>query len=254
VFHELSEYCANELSAFYIDILKDRLYVEKADGFKRRSAQTVLWHILDVLTRLIAPIMSFTAEQVSDFYQKDKKQSIHLQHFAPLCDRKIVAEEVLERPVAHFIQPSEYSNKIVRQLQDLTHHAQRMEEWKIAREIRSALLKALEVEREKGIIKHSLDARISIYCDPSMKYYAEFKEFFMRIASSQTAESFMKEFMIVSEVEFLKQQDLSLVQSIYPGLWVKVEHARGVKCPRCWQWDITKQVDDLCKRCEEIIE
>ncbi len=84
VFHIVAEYCAVDLSAFYLDIIKDRLYVEKADGLERRSAQTACWYILDTLTKLTAPILSFTAEQVSDHYQKNKKQSIHLQNFAPL--------------------------------------------------------------------------------------------------------------------------------------------------------------------------
>ena len=72
VFHELADYCTVSLSSFYLDIVKDRLYVEKSDGELRRSTQTACWYILDTLTRLMAPVMSFTAESVSDHYQQDK--------------------------------------------------------------------------------------------------------------------------------------------------------------------------------------
>src|SRR5262249_44732839 len=81
VFHGLADYCTTELSAFYLDIVKDRLYCDKARSHQRRSSQTALWYILDTLTRLMAPILSFTAEQISDHYQKNKTLSIHLQPF-----------------------------------------------------------------------------------------------------------------------------------------------------------------------------
>ena len=68
----------------YLDIVKDRLYVEKAGGHARRSAQTACYYTLDTLTRLIAPILSFTAERISDQYQKNKSKSIHLLPFASL--------------------------------------------------------------------------------------------------------------------------------------------------------------------------
>ncbi len=84
VFHALADYCTTELSSYYLDIIKDRLYVEKADGHARRSAQTACYYLLDTLTKLIAPIMSFTTERISDHYQKNKTESIHLQKFANL--------------------------------------------------------------------------------------------------------------------------------------------------------------------------
>ncbi|MBT3903302.1 isoleucine--tRNA ligase, partial [bacterium] len=86
VFHELADYCSKDLSSFYLDVIKDRLYVEQADGLKRRSAQTAMWHILNMLIRLMAPIMSFTAESLSDFSQANKTDSIHLQLFEKAPD------------------------------------------------------------------------------------------------------------------------------------------------------------------------
>ena len=86
VFRKINEYCTNDLSSFYLDIIKDRLYTEKFDGHLRRSSQTVMWHILDTLTKLSAPILTFLAEEVSDSYQKNKKDSIHLQKFSQSID------------------------------------------------------------------------------------------------------------------------------------------------------------------------
>src|SRR5690606_33483559 len=84
VFHALGNYCSVNLSTFYFEIIKDILYVEKADSDTRRSAQTACWYILDTMTKLTAPILSFTAYQVSDLYQNNKVESIHLQVFNDL--------------------------------------------------------------------------------------------------------------------------------------------------------------------------
>ncbi|MGC2310599.1 MAG: isoleucine--tRNA ligase [Candidatus Babeliaceae bacterium] len=256
IFHELADYCANELSAFYVDILKDRLYVEKADGHLRRSAQTVLWHILDTLTRLIAPIMSFTAEQVSDFSQKDKKESIHLQHFAHVRQvwEGLTREKELIMPDINLLQIRfGYAGQTVLQIKEWTDHGDRAKQWDVIRQVRSALLKALEIEREKGIIKHSLDARITLYFDPSMKEYEAVQAFFDTLAPQQTPDAFMKELMIVSQCIIVEKKSDDLTQSIYPGVFIKVEHAHGHKCPRCWQWDTTENPNHLCYRCQHVL-
>ncbi len=103
VFHLLGNYCSVNLSAFYLDIVKDRLYVEKKDGLERRSAQTVCAHILDTLTKLMAPILSFTAEQISDEYQKDKTDSIHLQQFSVVHNvwEQLAQRSSLQNPAPH---------------------------------------------------------------------------------------------------------------------------------------------------------
>lgn len=215
VFHELADYCASELSAFYLDIIKDRLYVEKADGHLRRSAQTVVWHILDTLTRLMAPILSFTAEQLSDFYQRDKTVSIHLQDFAtvPLLETNDMQVSMTN------------------------------ETWDMLKNIRSAVLKSIEPEREQGRIKHSLEAAITVYCAPTMKLYELIKKF---------DAPFFKEFFIVSQVHLADSAE-GLAETAVPGLFVKTEVAQGTKCPRCWNWEITQNADGFCARCQAII-
>lgn len=221
VFHKLGDYCAVNLSSRYLDIIKDRLYCDEAHGHARRSAQTACWYIIDSLTRLMAPIMSFTAEQVSDLYQTHKTESIHLQKFAALPK---VFEENLgnDEPI-----------------------------WLLLDTIRSAVLKSIEPYREKGIIKHPLEAQIFISLE-TMKDYALLQNFFIDLERrEQSIEEFMKEFFIVSKVTMADQA--ALEKTLVPGLYVRVEHAAGTKCPRCWQWEETTDPDGLDIRCQRIV-
>ncbi|HLW73225.1 MAG TPA: isoleucine--tRNA ligase [Candidatus Babeliales bacterium] len=218
VFHLLGNYCSVNLSAFYLDIVKDRLYVEKKDGFERRSAQTVCAHILDTLTKLMAPILSFTAEQISDEYQKNKTDSIHLQRF----------------PVVHNVW-------------------ERNDSWEILKNMRSALLKAIELQREKQIVKHSLEAQVTLYINPEADFADKINNFFMDMnEKGESTESFLKEFLIVSRCT-IQVNSHNLEETELKGLFARVEHAQGVKCPRCWQWDISNDPDGLCNRCQKIV-
>jgi len=227
IFHALADYCSVDLSAFYLDIVKDRLYVEKADGHARRSAQTVYWHIIDTLTRFIAPILSFTAEEISDFYQKDKRESIHLQSFATFA-----------------LPDSAYDYE---------------KEWAALKTIRSAILKAMEQLREKGIIRHSLEAHISVYFDKAIT--ESINRILGNLKTLENQESFFKELMIVSRFDLMESLDRlntvagqTLGQSELPGVYVLVQKAEGTKCPRCWQWDITEHAHGLCRRCQGIVQ
>lgn len=236
VSHALADYCSTELSAFYLDIIKDRLYVEQRDGLLRRSAQTACWRILDTLTRLIAPIMSFTAEQLSDHYQKNKTQSIHLQCFAP--SESIWHGAVV--PQATVLQD------------DKLLPAQRyMHQWQPLKQIRSAVFKVTEPLREQGIIKHPLEARVIVHFDAELR--AGLASLLADIdASAQGLSLFLKEFFIASEVVITVTPD-DLEKTNVKGFFVRVERAQGDKCPRCWQWEVTTRPDKLCKRCAIIV-
>ena len=141
VYSTLYHFCIVDMSSFYLDILKDRLYTHSTHSQSRRSAQTVLWEILDAFTRLIAPILPFTAEEVySAMYEglppEDKAESVHVQLF-PEYDE--------ERGDAHL-----------------------MAEWEKLRELRESVLKALEEVRQAGDIGNSLEAKVRIGCSGDM--------------------------------------------------------------------------------------
>lgn len=220
IFHTIADFCANDLSAFYLDVTKDRLYVERADGHLRRSAQTVYWQIVDTLTRLIAPIMSFTAEQLSDQYQKNKEKSIHLQAF-------VATQDVFDD-----------AELIKRQ-------------WGLLKQIRSSVLKAVEPLREQGIIKHPLETKVTLYFDEQVR--SDLAVLFNIIATSpQGMVPFLKEFFIASQV-ILAATDDTLEKTPVRGCFVQVSHADGTKCPRCWQWEVTTHKDYLCGRCSLLV-
>jgi isoleucyl-tRNA synthetase len=94
VFHTLYNYCTVDLSSLYLDILKDRLYVEKKDGRLRRSAQTALYQILSALVRLMAPVLSFTSEELWAAFPLGSVSSVHLASFPePIAEAQLTDEE-----------------------------------------------------------------------------------------------------------------------------------------------------------------
>jgi isoleucyl-tRNA synthetase len=253
VSHLLGNYCSINLSAFYLDIIKDRLYVEKKDGIARRSAQTVCYDILDMITTLMAPILSFTAEQLSDEYQKEKSESIHLQKFASvenvwntILRRRYIAQST-DVPARRFHEETQHK------IEEMRFSNAQEDVWRILKDVRSALLKAIELQREKQIVKHSLEARVIVYVDPAAKNYETINNFFIRLNENyESAEEFLKEFLIVSQCTITNSAD-TLEETEYKNIFARVEHAAGKKCPRCWQWDEVSDADDLCRRCQTIV-
>jgi len=256
VYHQLSDYCTVNLSARYLDIIKDRLYTAAPKSFERRSAQTVCWLILDTLTKLMAPILSFTAELVSDQYQKEKSSSIHLQEFNSLdavktalfgtCSKELVAEDLswlAKSAILQTVCAIEYGAK----QQEL------LEWWELILKMRDALLKLIEVQREQGLIKHSLEAQIALYMQlPEVEQNQLEKLIHTLQQRGSHLSDLLKEVMVVSHIA-IKPSAEGLEQTELPGLYGHVSQADGVKCPRCWQLDITIDRDGLCKRCQKIV-
>lgn len=256
VFHRLSEYCAVNLSTFYFEIVKDCLYVEKADGHARRSVQTACWYMLDALTRLMAPIFSFTAEQVADLYQQNKKESIHLQEFNQLVeigDYFAKVNPALKDQLSQRKKSSKDMHALFTNIEEASFSADQQRLWDTLKTMRSAILKATEGLREKDIIKRSLDARVTLFIDPQASFIKDIASFFDRLKKQgETPESFFKDFAILSQF-ILAQNAEGLTASSMPGLLLKVEKAYGVKCPRCWQWNEDNNEYGLCNRCKELV-
>ncbi len=137
VYHKLHNFCVLDLSSFYLDIIKDRLYTSPDKSVARRSAQTVINQILEVLVRLMAPILSFTADEIWQ-YMKGKEQtpSVHADLFIPLTD----THEDLEL----------------------------MNRWDRIMEIRGEVTKTLELARKEKIIGHSLNASVTLGLSPEL--------------------------------------------------------------------------------------
>ncbi len=261
-FHRLGSYCSVNLSSFYLDIIKDRLYIEQADGHARRSAQTACWYILDTLTRLMAPILSFTAEQISDYYQKDKTESIHLQKFADLTpiweflarDKEYETLQLISRKMPLKVSPYHGPIELFVKSEKRRLSSEQESAWHLLKKIRSTLLKAIELKREQGVVKDSLEALLVVYFDPNAPFAKPLHSFFKELEdANESVEDFFKEFLIVSDFDVVSRPD-NLQESELEGLYVRVEKAPGNKCPRCWQWDVTDHPDLLCKRCQKLLE
>ena len=135
IYHTLYNYCIVDLSAFYLDILKDRLYTSPPESAGRRSAQTVIHILLDSMTRIMAPILAFTAEEIWSFMPgtKENEPSVHLTSLPE------VNEAWKDQKLA--------------------------KKWKRILEVRGDVTKALEEARVKKLIGHSLDAVVTLYTD-----------------------------------------------------------------------------------------
>jgi isoleucyl-tRNA synthetase len=251
VFHDLADYCVKELSSFYLDIVKDRLYVEKPNGFERRSAQTVCYYIVDTLTKAMAPVLSFTAELIADCYQTNKKRSIHLQDFN---DLSFVHERLFD--VRNYGGPLHHKNMTNLVVQEHSAMVEFQSLWDAMKEIRNAVLKSLEELRGQGVIKHSLDAAVRLHVASDFKFHAKIEQLFARVAQQgQSLEHFLKEYFIVSQVIITMQAED--MPQVAPGLFVHTAKADGGKCARCWQWEISDKFDQekqLCQRCKKALQ
>jgi isoleucyl-tRNA synthetase len=128
VYHQVVQYCAADLSAFYLDVLKDRLYCDAADGQRRRSAQTVLHRVADDLARLLTPALPFTADEVWPLIPGSREESVHMALFPK-------AEAVEEALMAR---------------------------WQGLLDVRASVTKALEEARAAKTIASSLEAQVTI--------------------------------------------------------------------------------------------
>jgi isoleucyl-tRNA synthetase len=133
VFHSIHGFCVNDLSAFYFDIIKDRLYCESKAGKLRRSSQTAMNEILNIMVKLYAPILSFTAEDIWRHMNKGTDRSIFEENM-PSVDTKCI-DKVLEA------------------------------KWDKLLEIRSEIYKVIESARAEKMISHPLEARVEITVD-----------------------------------------------------------------------------------------
>ena len=136
----------------------------------------------------------------------------------------------------------------------MRYRAIQHERWETLKALRSALLKLIEGKREEGLIKHSLEARVLLYIDPKSKPYPIIKQAMSEAQElGQDMVQFFKEFLIVSQVEYAPDEN-NLQSTEFEGLFARIEKAKGVKCPRCWQWEESEHEHGLCERCQGLVK
>ncbi len=217
VVHALSNFCTVDMSKLYIDITKDRLYVEAADSKTRRAAQTAMYLILSALTRLTAPILSYTAEEIwasMKHIASDNKLSVFLNDI-PKYDSALDFDGIADGYDKLF-------------------------------NLRDDVMKALELARAEKLIGKSLDAKLTIWASDAEAYDT---------LNSYASE--LSDIFIVSGVKLVNEAaPADAFTETASGIGVKVEAADGEKCDRCWKYstEATRDGDScLCARCKAVI-
>lgn len=217
VYHVIYNFCTVDMSAFYLDVIKDRLYVAPKESLIRRSAQTSLVQILDALVRLMAPILSFTAEEMWSHIKVsgDREQSVHMIQF-PAINYSLINEDLEKK-------------------------------WDTILAVRGEVNKALELARRQKLIGHSLDAEVIMSVPADLftflnQYLLELETIFI-----VSKVSLMKEKTLPGAYESTELE----------GVRIHITRAPGRKCERCWKYHITvgenRSHSTICKRCVELI-
>jgi isoleucyl-tRNA synthetase len=220
IYHAVYNFCVVKLSAFYLDVLKDRLYVNAPDAAGRRAAQTVLYEILSAMVRLIAPVLPFTAEEI---WQKmppgeEREESVHFAFF-PTASQQWHDDELAAR-------------------------------WDRLLAVRDEVLKVLEDMRKEKIIGNSLEAAVDLYAGSEslrnlLEDYREELKTLCIVSQADVRKSGDFDSQHRHENEAL-------------NLVVGVRKAEGDKCELCWNYSPSVGKHDvhssLCERCVRIVE
>ena len=218
LYHALCNFCTVDLSKLYIDITKDRVYAEAADSKARRSAQTAMYHIVSAMTRIMAPLLAFTSEEIwqaMPHTASDVKESVFLNEM-PVYDTALAFPEITARYNALF-------------------------------ELRESVMKALELARAEKRIGKSLDAKVTVYTEDENAY---------ALLTSFASE--LPTLFIVSQVALVKgAAPAEAVVEEESVIGVAVAAAEGEKCDRCWNYAVDAFHDDeggcLCPRCRAVL-
>jgi isoleucyl-tRNA synthetase len=222
IYHRLNHFCIVDLSAFYFDVLKDRLYISAPKSKARRSAQTAIWRIGEALTRLLAPVMTFSCEEVWQYLPKvaSREESVHLAQFTR------------DEDVVGVLSTDRESN--------LRADAQKRD-WNELRSVRDTVLRALEEARNNKLIGTGLEAQVIIATSDPLYSLLQ------RYADQ------LRYLFIVSQVHLSQGSGNGT-----SGLHVEVKKADGAKCERCWNYSThvgeDKDYLTVCERCSAVLK
>jgi isoleucyl-tRNA synthetase len=217
IYHALHNFCTVDLSALYLDILKDRLYTSPAQSAARRSAQTVLHMLLDALCRLMAPILPFTAEEIWQHLpaSRTRPASVHLA-LLPEPDHALTDEALAER-------------------------------WEKLLRVRAEVTRALEDARTQKLIGHALDAEVILSAPDGLyaelePYGRDLRSFFIVSAARLLKDADLQEAVESAEIK---------------GLKIRVQPAASPKCERCWVHESSvgesPEHPAICRRCRDAL-
>ncbi|MBS5150096.1 MAG: isoleucine--tRNA ligase [Butyricicoccus pullicaecorum] len=218
VLHAIHNFCVVDMSNFYLDVIKDRLYCEDKASLLRRSAQTVMYEILDALVRMISPILCFTADEIW-------KAMPHREGDDPTNVALNTMPEV--NPTWAFDDAA-------------------TEKWNKLSALHDDVNKAMEEPRKNKVIGKPLEAWVTVYAE------GEIAEFLRSIPADELAA-----LCIVSKLRVIEGAGEGMSGENLEGIKIAVERASGDKCERCWMYvdsiGQNSKHPTLCARCAEVV-
>lgn len=211
IYQKIHNFCAVDMGSFYLDIIKDRQYTTPVDSHARRSCQTAMYHIIQALTRWLAPILSFTAEEIWQAIPGYKGESIFLESW-----------------YTHWPKVENVS----------------LDEWQQIHAIRDEVNKALENQRQAGVIGSGLAAEVTLYAAPKVQAL-------LTKLGDELRFILITSLAIVRPLDECKGKGFILNESL--GLAIDVKASSHAKCSRCWhrREDVGDNPEhkELCLRC-----
>ena len=218
IYQKIHNFCVVDLGGFYLDIVKDRLYTTPVNSLPRRSAQTVLWHIAEAMVRWLAPIISFTAEEIWRFLPGAHAESVFLSTW-------------YELPVVEPRATAAIGSAI---------------DWPLLLSLRASVVHELEALRVAGRIGAPLQAEVDVYCSddlyPCLNALGDELRFLLITSAArvQSAATAPEGATVASEMAA-------------GGVWLRVQASEHKKCVRCWHHcaDVGSHTEhpEICGRC-----
>ena len=218
IYQKLHNFCSNDLGGFYLDVIKDRQYTTRADSRARRSAQTALYHIAEALVRWVAPILSFTAEEIWENLPGSRPESVFLVQWYDQL-HTLAGDEAMGRDY-----------------------------WQQVMAVRAAVNREIEVQRAAGLVRGSLDTAVTLFVSPQLQALLEQLADELRFVLITSAATLQP---LASAADAAAATELA-------GLRLQVSVAEEEKCERCWHRrpDVGSHSvhPTLCARCVENID
>jgi isoleucyl-tRNA synthetase len=216
VYQKVHNFCAVDMGSFYLDVVKDRQYTTRADSVARRSVQTALYHVAEALVRWVAPVLSFTADEI-------------WQHLPPAGREASVHLSVWYEDL--FPQSEQWGTEL----------------WDSLLAVREAVSRELERLRVAGGIGSGLDAQVDIYCDGVLRERLE------RLGDELRFLFITSDARVHPSAARADEAQAAEVDG--QALWIAVAPSSEAKCPRCWHRRADVGADpehpELCGRCVE---
>lgn len=218
IYQRVHNFCVIELGGFYLDVIKDRQYTTKTDSLPRRSTQTAMYHILEMFSRLIAPILSFTADEIWRNIPGERDESVFLSNFSD--------------SVADYPELKDFSD----------------DSWRQILAVKTAVNKELEAKRAAKEVGASLSAEVDIFCDEALA----------KVLNSLGSELRFVLIVSRAQVHLLSEAGSGVSDTELENVKLAVTASTHEKCERCWHHtdDIGQSLKhpSLCQRCVENID